>query len=73
MPRAKRLLVLAVCSGIAAVLQGIGLVRYLGRLPDDWVGIILYGVTAVAFAVIAVGFFIQWRKERRAEGWGDGG
>ena len=64
MTRAKRLLVLAVCTGIACILQSIGLVRYMGRLPDDWLGIILYGVTAAALAVIAVGFFIQWRKEK---------
>jgi len=52
----------ALFSAAACVFQVIGLIRYLGRLPDDWIGIALYFVTIAAFAVGAVGFFIQYRK-----------
>ena len=67
MGNVKRSLVLGISTGIACILQSIALVRYLNRLPDDWVGIVLYGVTAIAFGVIAAGFFIQWNKEKRKE------
>ena len=67
MKNAKRSLVLGISSAIACILQSIALVMYLNRLPDDWVGIVLYGVTAIAFSVIAAGFFIQWKKAKRKE------
>jgi hypothetical protein len=57
----------ALCSGFAFLLQGIGTVRYVSRLPDDWVGIGLYLTTAVLFAVIAVGFYGKYMSERQAE------
>ena len=53
-------------SGIAAVaciLQIIGLLRYVERLPDDWVGLGLYFVTIIAFALVAFGFYIQSRRQ----------
>ena len=53
----------AVCFTVGAVLQIVGTVRLAGRLPQDWVGIGIYGTTAVLFAVCALGFCIQWRKE----------
>ena len=56
----------AMVSGFAFLLQGIGTIRYVSRLPDDWVGIGLYVTTAVLFAVIAVGFCGKWRSERQA-------
>jgi hypothetical protein len=55
----------ALCSAFAFLLQSIGTVRYVWRLPDDWVGIGLYLTTAVLFAVIAVGFYGKWRSERQ--------
>jgi len=58
----KRSLTLAVAAAIACVLQIIALTRYVRRLPDDWVGIVLYVVTTVAFALAAFGFFFQWKK-----------
>ena len=61
------MLIAAVCSVIACLFQLIGLVRYLGRLPDDRVGIALYIVSIVAFALGAFGFYIQWRKSKQAE------
>jgi hypothetical protein len=63
----KGLLIAAVCSAIASLFQIIGLVRYLGRLPDDWIGIALYIVTIVAFALGAIGFYIQWRKQKQED------
>jgi hypothetical protein len=44
---------------VACVLQIVGLVRYLGRLPNDWVGIGLYAVAIVAFALGAIGSYVQ--------------
>jgi hypothetical protein len=63
----KGLLIAAVCSAIACLLQIIGLVRYIGRLPDDWIGIALYIVTIFAFALGTIGFYIQWQKQKQAE------
>ena len=60
-------LIAAMCSVIACLFQLIGLVRYLGRLPDDRIGIALYVVSIVAFALGAFGLYIQWRKSKQAE------
>jgi hypothetical protein len=49
-------------AALAAVLQTAGLIRYINRLPNDWVGISLYIVTILAFAGISAGAFIQARK-----------
>jgi len=57
----------AVALIIACILQIIGLSRYVGRLPEDWVGIVIYTVTVVAFGLAAIGFFIQWKKEKQKE------
>ena len=61
----KMWLMAAICSLIACLLQIIGLVRYLNRLPEDRVGIGLYIVTIVAFAIGAVGFYIRWQGEKK--------
>ncbi len=61
----KGWLIAAVSSAIACVLEIIGLVRYLGRLPDDWIGIALYLVAIVAFALGAIGFYIRWTGEKQ--------
>jgi len=58
----KGLLVAAACSAVACLLQVVGFVRYLGRLPDDWLGIGLYVVTIAAFALGAIGFYVQSRQ-----------
>jgi uncharacterized membrane protein YhhN len=54
-------------SGAASLLQITGLARYLRRLPDDRLGIALYIVTIVAFALVSIEHFARWRKERRME------
>lgn len=51
-------------AALAAVLQIIGLIRYVSRLPGDWLGIGLYVVTILAFVAASAGFFIQARKQR---------
>ena len=49
-------------AAIAAVLQTIGLIRYVNRLPDDWIGITLYVITLLAFIAVSIGAFIQARN-----------
>ena len=49
--RKKGALVAAVSAVTACILQIIGLILYVGRLPEDWVGIGLYGATIFAFAL----------------------
>lgn len=53
---------LAAGAALACMLQVIGLLRYVNRLPDDWIGITLYIVTIVAFALVALGFYFQARQ-----------
>jgi len=65
--KSKGLVIAAIFSVVACLFQIIGLVRYLSRLPDDWIGIALYIVTIVAFLLGAVGFYIQWRKQEQAD------
>ena len=61
----KNMLIGAVANAVACLLQIVGLVRYVGRLPDDRVGIGLYAATAIAFALGAFGFYARWKKEKR--------
>lgn len=49
---------------VAAILQTIGLIRYIDRLPDDGVGITLYVVTLLAFIAVSIGSFIQAGQNR---------
>ena len=49
-------------TALAAFLQAIGLIRYISRLPDDWVGIVLYTITLLAFIITSIGAFLQARK-----------
>ncbi|MEJ2738810.1 MAG: hypothetical protein P8105_03060 [Dehalococcoidia bacterium] len=60
----KALLIAAIAAALAFVFQVIGLIRYIGRLPYDRVGVVLYCVTIVAFICISVGFFIQWNRQK---------
>lgn len=50
---------------MAATLQTVGLIRYIIRLPDDWIGITLYIVTLIAFIVVSIGSFIQAHKKEK--------
>ena len=62
--RSTGLLVMGVSSTIAFILSAIALARYVDRLPDDLVGVVLYSITLVLFAILAFGSYIRWRKER---------
>jgi uncharacterized membrane protein YhhN len=55
---------MGVSSAIAFILSAIALARYVDRLPDDLVGVVLYSITLVLFAILAFGSYIVWRKER---------
>jgi hypothetical protein len=60
----KGWLIGAVALTFACILQVIFLIRYVGRLPDDRLGIVLSVITILAFALAAFGFFIRWNKEK---------
>ena len=60
----KALLIASLAAASAFVFQMIGLIRYIGRLPDDRVGIVLYSITIIALACISIGFFIQWNRQK---------
>ena len=60
---AKNPLVMSVAGSVACILQVIGLIRYVGRVPEDYIVISLFSFTAVIFAIVSIGFFIQWRKQ----------
>lgn len=66
-PKSRSFLITSVAAAIACILQVFALIRYVGRLPDDWIGIVIYSVTVVAFALAAIGFYIRWNKEKAAE------
>jgi putative effector of murein hydrolase LrgA (UPF0299 family) len=59
---AREAKLLFVASLVAALLQGVGLLRYVERIPQDWVGIGLYIVTALTFVLAAFGFYTHWRR-----------
>ena len=56
--------VAAIFMAIMGVLQIVGLVRYLDRLPEDWIGIGLYILTIIAFVVASFGFYTKGRTEK---------
>ncbi len=58
---ARQLRLFGWAAAIAAILQMVGLIRYIGRLPEDWIGITLYTITLIAFIAVSIGSFIQAR------------
>jgi uncharacterized membrane protein YhhN len=60
----RALLIASIAAALAFVFQIIGLIRYIGRLPDDRVGIVLYSITIIAFACTSLGFYIQWNRHK---------
>jgi hypothetical protein len=50
-------------AALAVLLQTIGLIRYINRLPEDWVGIMLYAITLLAFIAASAGAFLEARKD----------
>ena len=55
----KRFRLFGWLAAIAAIFQMIGLIRYINRLPGDWVGIALYVITLGAFVLVSIGSFVQ--------------
>ena len=49
---------------LCAVLSVVSAWRYVTRLPEDTIGIVLYTVTSLCFAIAGIGFLITWRKEK---------
>jgi hypothetical protein len=60
---ARRFRLMGWSGGIAATLQTVGLIRYINRLPEDWVGITIYIITLIAFIAVSIGSFIQARQK----------
>ncbi len=67
MKKSGRLWIFAILFSIGFVLQAYGTVRYVSRMPDDWVGIGLYILNTVLFGILAVGFYAGWIRQRRAK------
>ena len=67
MKKSTSWLIAALLFTVCSLLQGAGAVRYVARLPDDSVGIGLYVANVVLFAVVVVGFYTGWMKEKRKE------
>jgi hypothetical protein len=51
---------------VAATLLTVGLIRYIQRLPQDWIGITLYTITLIAFVAVSIGSFIQARPKEKS-------
>jgi len=62
MKKKQQFRIFAWSAALAALLQTIGLARYVSRLPDDLVGITIYTITLIAFIAASIGGFIQARK-----------
>ena len=60
-------LVFAATTAVACLLQIVGLIRHVSRLPEDWIGIGLYATTIAALAAGALGFYARWRKDKQEQ------
>jgi hypothetical protein len=54
----------AILISIGTIVQLYGTIHYYGRHPDDMVGIGIYSLSTILFTIVALGFFINWRKEK---------
>jgi hypothetical protein len=52
---------------VAATLQTVGLIRYIQRLPHDWIGITLYATTLIAFIAVSIGSFIPAHRKDKEQ------
>ena len=59
-------LVGAILISFVTILQLYGTIRYYGRLPDDMIGIGIFSLSTILFAIVSLGFFINWRKEKES-------
>jgi hypothetical protein len=46
----------------AGLLQIFGLIRHVERLPEDWIGIGIYIVSIIAFAIASLAFYSKARE-----------
>ena len=53
----------AILFSICTIFQLYGTIRYYDRLPRDLIGVGIYTLSTILFAVVAFGFFINWGKE----------
>lgn len=58
----RHALIMAMALTIACILQLYGTLRYVNRLPDDTVGVTLYIVVTILFAILATVHFFRWGK-----------
>jgi hypothetical protein len=54
----------AILISFGTIFQLYGTIRYYDRLPDDMIGIGIYSLSTILFAIVAFGFFINWKKEK---------
>lgn len=59
----KQALVAALIFAVACLSQIIGFIHYSRRIPHDWLGIDLFIVTIIGFAVLAGLFYFRWTRE----------
>lgn len=64
MEKSKSWLIGAICFTIGFIFQLYGTIRYVGRLPDDYIGIVIYSANTVFFGIAAIGFFINYRRTK---------
>lgn len=49
---------------ICFLIQFIGTIRYYYRMPNDLIGLTIYTVTIIFFAISSFGFYINYKKEK---------
>jgi len=62
--RARGFLIGVIAAVLVCLIQAVRLILYLTSLHKDWVGIALCAASIVAFAFVAVGFYIQWKRRQ---------
>ena len=48
---------------LALIFQIVGAVRYIMRLPNDWLGISLYLITIILFSIVLTLLFIKTKNQ----------
>ena len=61
----RYLLVVAIAASIATIAQIYGTLRYVRRLPDDTLGVVLYIVTCVLFGAVATANYFRYLTEKK--------
>ena len=55
----------AICLTVACILQIIGTIRYVRRLPDDTLGVVLFIITCILYAVLATVYYTRWMASKK--------